>query len=142
MTDAKLFLMQVRLYDTKINAKLEELQHLKDMVTKITPTLHDSPGGGHGSQDKLGDAVARIVDLEAEIDQSVDLYVDEKRRVHEVLDQVQNTDQYNVLHGRYVQYKTFEQIAFEMHMTYRNICYIHGRALQTVEELLKGKDRK
>lgn len=138
MNEAKIFLMQVKLYDTKINAKLEELHHLKDMVIKITPTLSDTQGGGSGSQDKLGDAIAKIMDLEAEIDQSVDIFVDEKKAVADVLEKIDNPDQYNVLHSRYVQYKTFEQIACDMHMTYRNVCYIHGKGLNTVTRLMEG----
>lgn len=139
MIDSKKYLQQIQLYDSHISTKLEELQHLKEMVTRITPTLKDDVVSGGGSQDKLADAVAKIVDLEAEIDQDIDRYVDAKREVSGTLDKLTNPDQLQVLHMRYVQHKTWEQIACDMSMTYRNVCYIHGKGLQAVNEIMKGE---
>lgn len=134
---AKEFLQQVRLCDMHINEKLEEKERLKELTTKITSAWKDDVSvSGSGSQDKIGDAIARIVDLEAEIDRAVDKFVDTKKEVSEIIDKIQNPDQVSVLYKRYFQFKTWEQIACEMHMTYRNVCYVHGRALQTVEVLL------
>lgn len=142
MIDSKKYLQQIRLYDSHISTKLEELQHLKEMVAKITPTLKDDVVSGGGSQDKLADAVAKIVDLEAEIDRDIDRYVDAKREVSGTLDRLTDPDQVKVLHMRYVQHKTWEQIACDMSMTYRNVCYIHGKGLQAVNEIMKGgKDK-
>lgn len=138
MTDVKRYLQQIRLYDSHINTKLDELQHLKEMVTRITPTLKDDVVSGGGSQDKLADAVVKIVDLEAEIDREIDRYVNAKQEISSVLDGIVDPDQLQVLHKRYVQYKTFEQIACDMNMTYRNVCYIHGKALLAVNEIIKG----
>lgn len=138
MTDVKRYLQQIKLYDSHINTKLDELQHLKEMVTRITPTLKDDVVSGGGSQDKLADAVVKIVDLEAEIDREIDRYVNAKQEISSVLDGIVDPDQLQVLHKRYVQYKTFEQIACDMNMTYRNVCYIHGKALLAVNEIIKG----
>lgn len=133
---AKAFLKQVELIDTHINNKLEELSRLKDMVYKITSTLKADVVSGSGNQDKLGDGVARIIDLEAEINRTVDDFVDKKKMVSAIIDQIQDPDQLQVIHKRYIEHLTWEEIACQMHMTYRNVCYIHGRALQTVEALL------
>lgn len=138
MTDVKRYLQQIKLYDSHINTKLDELQHLKEMVTRITPTLKDDVVSGGGSQDKLADAVVKIVDLEAGIDREIDRYVNAKQEISSVLDGIVDPDQLQVLHKRYVQYKTFEQIACDMNMTYRNVCYIHGKALLAVNEIIKG----
>lgn len=138
MIDSKKYLQQIRLYDSHINTKLEDLHCLKEMVTKITPTLKDDVVSGGGSQDKLGDAIAKIVDLEAEIDRDIDRYVAAKQEISATLDKLTDPDQLQVLHKRYVQYMTWEQIACEMNMSYRNVCYIHGKGLQTVNQILKG----
>ena len=138
MIDSKKYLQQIRLYDSHIDTKLEDLHHLKEMVTKITPTLKDDVVSGGGNQDKLGDAIAKIVDLEAEIDRDIDRYVAAKQEISATLDKLTDPDQLQVLHKRYVQYMTWEQIACEMNMSYRNVCYIHGKGLQTVNQILKG----
>lgn len=133
---AKEYLQQVKLCDVHVNNNLEELSKLKDMVYHITSTLRGDVVSGSGSQDKLGDAVAKIVDLEAEINEAVDAYVDKKREVSKTIERIKDPDQVQVLHKRYFEYLTWEQIACEMHMTYRNVCYIHGRALQAMAELI------
>ena len=141
MCDAKAYLKKIELADVHINNKLEDLQKLRTMVTKITSTISPVCVSGSGSQDKLGDTVAKIVDLQDEINGKIDSYVDLKREVNALLDQIQEPDQVKVLHKRYIEYKPLELIAIEMHCTYRNVCYIHGKALQAVEALLKvGED--
>lgn len=137
---AKEFLQQVKLCDMHINEKLEELERLKALTTKITSTWKtDVSVSGSGNQDKLGDAIAKIIDLEADINKAVDEFVDKKKEVSMIIEKIQQPDQVAVLYKRYFQFETWEQIACEMHMTYRNVCYIHGRALQTVEGLLAVK---
>lgn len=136
---AKEFLQQVRLCDTHIENKLDDLAHQKDMVLKITSSMKPDMVSGSHNQDKLGDAVARIVDLEAEINRAVDAFVDKKKEVSDVIGRITDPDQVAVLYKRYFRFETWEQIACEMHMTYRNVCYIHGRALQSVEAILKER---
>lgn len=138
MIDAKTYLKQVKLFDVHINSKLEELDNLKLLTTRITTTLKDDVVSGTHNQDKLGDAVARIVDLEREINEAVDDYIDKKKAISAIIDQVKDPDQAAVLYKRYFKFEHWEQIACDMGYTFRNVCYIHGRALQAVAELLKG----
>lgn len=133
---AKRYLQQIMRLDTKINRDIEELHRLKAMVTKITPTLKPDVVSGGGSQDKLSDAVAKIVDLEAEINREIDRLVDARAAVTATIDKVEDARLHTVLNMRYVQFKTFEQIAAEMNYTYRWVCIMHGRALQEVEKII------
>lgn len=135
--EAKEYLQQVKMCDVHINNRLEELAKLKALATKITSNWSSEPGGGSGNQDKLGDAVAKIIDLQQEINEAVDAFVDKKNEVREVLEQIKNPDQLDLLYKVYFQYQTLEQAACDMGYTYRNVCYIHGKALQEVERLLK-----
>lgn len=142
MGDAKAYLQQIKLHDARINRNLEELDNLRAMTTKITATWKDDVVSGTGNQDKLGAAVAKIVDLQTEIDKDIDAYIDMKRKVWDLLNGIENPEQLQILYKRYFRYEHWEQIACEMNMTYRNVCYIHGRALQAVTELLKGENNE
>lgn len=139
IVDAKAYLKQVELCDTRINNKLDELSVLKSIALKVTPSLSHAPAHGSGGQDKVGDVIAKIIDLEADINRTVDELVDKKREISAVVDQIQNADQLSVIYKHYFQFETLEQIACDMHMSYRNVCYIHGRALQRVAQILAGK---
>lgn len=138
MRDAKSFLRKIELLDAHINNRINDLAELKSLVTKITSTISQVCVSGSGNQDKLGDSVAKIVDLQGEINQKIDKYVDLKREVSTLLEQIEDPDQVKVLHKRYFEYKPWEQIACEMNYSYRNVCYIHGKALQAFEALMEG----
>lgn len=135
--EAQEYLRQVQKLDANIDSKLEQVAHLKAMSLKITTTLKQDVVSGGGNQDKIGDAVAKIIDLEEEINRDIDAYVDKKREICRVIEAVEAADQMEVLQKRYLLYESWEQIALEMHCTYRNVCYIHGRALQAVTEIMK-----
>lgn len=142
MADAKEFLQQVRLFDIHINSLLEEKAQMEALALKVTSSWSGERVSGSGNQDKLGDTVAKILDLERKIDMAVDNFVDKKAEVKAVLGKIQNPDQLELLLKVYIHYETLEKVACEMHMTYRNACYIHGRALQTVEAILLERGKK
>ena len=136
VADAKEFLQQVRLFDIHINSLLEEKAQMEALATKVTSSWGSEHVSGSGNLDKLGDTVSKILDLEKKIDRAVDRFVDKKAEVRAVIEQVKNPDQLELLLKIYIHYETLEKVACEMGYTYRNACYIHGRALQTVEGIL------
>lgn len=137
---AKYYLQKIRLYDVQINNMLEERAKLKDMLTKITNTLSGDVVSGSKSQDRLGDTVSKIVDLERDIDKKVDALVDLKRQVMTVIDRLQDPNHVEILYKRYFKYTSLEQISVDMGYTYRNVCYIHGKALHAMTELMNEKE--
>lgn len=137
--EVKEYLEQIQLCDKHINNKLEELARLNALALKVTSSLKQVAVFGSGTQDKVGDAVSRIVDLQREINDDIDRYCDKKAEVRKLIEQIKDPDQLDVLSKKYLLYESLEQIACEMGFTYRNVCYIHGRALQAVAELMKGE---
>lgn len=138
MSEAKEYLEKIKWYDVLIDSKLEELATLNSVVKRITPVMNTTGGGGGtGNQDKLGDTIAKIVDLQEEINRDVDIFVDMKREAGKLLRKLENPLHYQILHKRYVLYKTFEQIAADTHYSYRNVTHAHGRALQAFGKVLE-----
>lgn len=139
MSEAKEYLERIKLYDAIVDSGLEELAMLKGKVERITPTMKDSGGGGNSSvQDKMAEMVAKIVDLQEEINRNVDIFVDMKREASVLLKKIRNADFYKVLHMRYIQYKSFVQIAAEMGLTERGASKLNGRALQAFDKVLRA----
>ena len=141
MRNAKEYLSQIRRYDTMIDSMLDEVDSLYAMVTRITPVLKDDVVSGGGQQDKMGNAIAKIVDLKERINREIDQLVDIKREASSLLAKVSNPDHFKVLHKRYILYETFEQIALDMNYSYRWICKLHGRALQTFGKILQEEEK-
>jgi len=137
MGNAKEYLLKIKYYDDRINYGLEEYEKLQAMVTRITPVLKRDVVTASGSQDKLGDTVAKMADLLTQINRDTDTFVDLKREAKALLDKVKNPTYYKILHKRYVLYHSLEQIAVEMNYTYRWVKRLHGRALQAFEKVMK-----
>ena len=100
---AKEYLSQVRFLDERITCKLADAARLQDMATRITPILReDGVSGGGGAPDRLADAVAKIVDLKAEINRDIDRLVDKKRDIAAKLGKLTDRRYYAVLFRRYL----------------------------------------
>lgn len=135
----KLYLMQIEQLDKKINNMIAELERLQDMVTRVTQAWRDDVvSGGSASQDKLGDAVARLIDLKKAINDEIDRFVDTRNEICANLNKLTNTRYYDVLYKRYVLMKKWRVITDEMELEDdRSVYKIHGKALVTFGKVLK-----
>ena len=133
---AKEYLSQIRKSDNQINNKLAEISRLREMAMSITSTLKEDVVQTSGNGDKLADTIAKIVDLENEINADVDKLVDLKKEIMGVIDRLQEPF-CDLLYKRYFQFMKWEEIAVAMHYTYQWVCELHGQALLKVKELIE-----
>lgn len=138
MSEAKEYLMSIALLDAKIDARVSEMDELKDRLLHITATLSpDKGGGGGGTQDKMAGTMARIVDLQRQINADIDDLIDRKDAALKMLDSMKNPVHMTILHRRYFLHQPFERIATDMNYTYRWVTRLHGRALQDFAKVMQ-----
>lgn len=130
----KQYLNQIDRINRMINNKLAEIYQLKTMVCSISVSANEDKVQSSSDKDKLGSAVAKIVDLENEINNAIDVYVDKKERIVSQIDSIKDIMEYQVLFSRYIEHKTFEQIAEDNDYSVRQILRIHGNALVEFEK--------
>lgn len=130
----KQYLNQIDRINRMINNKLAEIYQLKTMVCSISVSANEDKVQSSSDKDKLGSAVAKIVDLENEINKAIDVYVDKKEKIVAQIDSVKDIMEYQVLFSRYIEHKTFEQIAEDNDYSVRQILRIHGNALVEFEK--------
>lgn len=135
---AKEYLQQVRNADIAIKDKMEELAGLRALATNISVVNEGERVQSSESQDKMADTMCKIADLEMEIQAEIEKLLSLKRRIRKVIGQVSEPTLMSVLHKRYLQYKSWEEIAVEMNFTYRWCIKLHGKALQEVGEIIKS----
>lgn len=132
---AKEYLEQIQKANNNINMKLEELESIRELLFKVTPTQGDGTSGGNGSGDRMADRVVKKLNIEAEINAEIDKLVDLKMEARRKIEQLDDGEM-QVLYKRYFQFKKWEQIAFEMKYTRQGVCKIHGRGLQNLQKIL------
>lgn len=121
-----------------IENKLIEKQQWKTIAMGTSSHSDGERVQSSGSQQKMADAIARYVDIEAEIDGCIDTLVETKKEVISVIERL-NTTEYDILHKVYVQYKSLYEVAELYDKTYSWVTTVHGRALKNVQEILDQK---
>jgi len=129
------YLSQAYRIDQRINSKLEQVQSLRELATKATATLNDSPVSGSRNVHSMSDIIDKMIDLEAEINADIDRLVDLKREIVTVIKRVENPEYQTLLELRYLCFKTWEEIAVKMGYASRNVFNLHEKALKSVGAL-------
>jgi len=130
---AKEYLSQAYRLDQRINSKLEQVASLNQLATKCTHTITDMPRNPCHGTSTMADAVAKIVDLQVEINRDIDHLVDLKREIVGVIKAVDNTECQTLLELRYLCFKSWEQIAVDMGYNVRHVYRLHDVAVSLVK---------
>ena len=125
----KEYLSQAYRIDQRINSKLDQVQSLRELTVKATSTLSDTYSSGNGNKQKMEGVIVKIIDLEHEIDEEIDRLVDLKQEIVSLIKKVKNPEYQTLLELRYLNFKTWEQIASEMHYSIQHTFRIHDKAL-------------
>lgn len=132
---AKQYLVQLRLIDTKINQKMEELADLMTAATSTRAIDYSKDRVQTSPQNAQENRVCKYVDLDAEINREIDEFIDIKHRITKEIQEL-NVDYYiKILFKVYVQYKTVKDAANEIGLSYQYVRDLHKKALKAFEEL-------
>lgn len=133
---AKDYLSQAYRIDQRINSKIEQVQSLRDLAEKASSTLSDVlPSKGTRNVHRMEDVIAKMVDLESEINADLTHLINLKHEIVTVIKCVESPELQTLLELRYLCFKTWEQIAVELHFDLRWVHRLHNRALNEVDAI-------
>ena len=115
--------------DREIDRKLEEVARLRSKLTRVTEVYSTEPRGGGTIYGKTEEILAKIVDLEKEIDADVDRLIEVRDSIKSIIESVEDDRERLLLQYRYLDGRTFEEIAVQMHYSWRQIHRLHSKAL-------------
>ena len=137
MSDKKLtskeYLSRAFRVEQRINNKLEQVQALRALAEKTASILLCTANAKNASPHRMGEAIAKMVDLEAEINIDIKSLVDLKTETVTVIKCVKPIELRTLLEMRYLNFKTWEQIADDMGYDLRWVYRLHGKALSEVD---------
>ena len=134
--NAKEYLSQALWLDQRIKSKLEQLDTLRALAMKVGANLtEEKVSGGNNTKSHMENTVAKIVDLEKEIDGDIDRLVGLKAEIMETINRVDDPISQIILELRYVNGKGWDEIARDIRFDIRTAFRVHGKALKEIEEI-------
>ena len=119
--------------DREIERKLEEVARLWSKLTRVTEVFTAEPKGGGSIYGKTEEILAKIVDLEKEIDADVDRLIEVRDSIKSIIEAVEDDRERLLLQYRYLDGRTFEKIAVQMNYSWRQIHRLHSKALTNLK---------
>lgn len=127
------FLRSIKKSDTLIKRKTEQLERLRSMAEYRSPVL-DGIGGSNG-KDVRGEMLAKIVDIEKELDHDISQLLENRMRAMKMIDSLSNPDMVSIMYMRYLDYRSWQEISFEVGKTIQWVLELNRRGLRELESV-------
>ena len=143
---AKDYFAQIRKTDRLIKRLTDTVFTLRSSLTSQSYELNPDKVQTSGPKNTLEETVAKIVDLELDINRRIDELVDMKQEAFTMINRIPDLDQQNILIGRYIQLKKWEDIAFELNFSIQWVYELHGKGLlafsQANSEFFRNREKQ
>lgn len=136
---AKEVLSQALLLDMEIDNKVQQVFQLRNRATKVNAVITGMPGCPIKNNDGFAGVIAKIVDLENDINESIDRLVDLKKAIISCIEQMPTQEYRVILSKKYVNGLSWEQIAVDMNYHIRYVMKLHHAALNEIDEIMPAK---
>ena len=132
---AKDYFAQIRKTDRLIQRLTDTVNTLRSGLTSQSYELKPDKVQTSGPKDTLGETIAKIMSLEDDINTRIDELVTMKKEAFSMISKVPDLDQQNILIGRYIQLKKWEDIALELNFSIQWVYELHGKGLLAFSQM-------
>lgn len=135
--EVKTYLRQAYKLDKRLQREQMKLEKLRASIEYRSPAFDGM--GGHGSGDRLSEAVASIVERSQRVDELAALYAKKYAEIEHSIRSVGDDVLEEVLELRYLQYMKWEDITDKMgYKDTRWVQRLHGRALKNLSQTIES----
>lgn len=135
MSNVRRYLNQVRYIDQNIGSRQQELDNLRTTISSGSDWKQDIVSSSRQAK-SFAD---KLVKLDAEITAKIDELFDLKTIVTDQIDQLELSEHVVILREKYLNQRTFDYIARQLHTSERHVKRLHGDALQAFEDKFKDE---
>ena len=126
---AKDYFAQIRKTDRLIQRLSSTVSTLRSSLNAQSYDLKPDKVQSSSAKSPFESTVIKIIDLEAQINARMDELVSMKQEAFDRIKNVPDFDQQNILIGRYIQLKEWDEIAAELKFSAKWVLKLHGKAL-------------
>lgn len=131
---AKEYLSKLIHKDNEIKYKLKKLENLRAVAYNSTPNYGGEKVQRTRDNHSLENIVAKIVDLDREINADIDALVDMKVEAWEIIDKLVDERLKTIIWKHYAQNMSWTQIAASEKITRRHVIRLYGVAMDEIEK--------
>ena len=136
----KKYLEKLQILDIEIKIKEEHIKELRRILDALQTTVKNETYSDL-KQRRLTEVKEIISDFEYKFIQDVKLKLETKKLILDMIEKVENTEYRIILELKYVNQKTWEQIAEMMNYSVRNMYYIQKKALKQFADIVNSENR-
>ncbi|MGN0366894.1 MAG: sigma factor-like helix-turn-helix DNA-binding protein [Suilimivivens sp.] len=132
MVSAKEYLKRAYLLDKQINVEIQELEQLRNMRGTIQGCSYGEKVGSNPNRNTEAPfikTIEKIWEYEQKIDAKIDKLVDLRSEINASIEKMENPEERLLLKYRYLKNESWEDIAYELNVSYRTVHRIHASAL-------------
>lgn len=138
----KTYLEQAFHVDSKINLKMEQAMAMRELASQSTRYLSKTSIKKTPNPHATQELIAKMMDLENEINQSIDELIDLKSDLVKVIEKLADGDLVKVLTFRYVLLLPWEEISGRMNLSISYAHRLHNRAIKLLDQMDEAKERE
>ena len=131
--NAEQFLKQAYKLNEQIKCDKEELESLRSLAESVSGDMTQERVQTSTVGDKIVNIIAKIVDLENEINEEIEQLIELKKNIRDVINQVENVNEKLVLKYRYLLFFQWDKICDKLNYSRRQIRRIHDSALENIK---------
>lgn len=128
---AKQWLARGRWIEREISALMKTRDETRDRLTHITQS-YDGDGAQCTKDPHKFDA---LLELEDRLDAMIDKLYQTKNEILTAIDKLEDSRERIALRAYYIDMKTWEEVAVELHYSWRQTMYIRKEALKNIEKV-------
>ena len=128
---AKEYLNQARHLDALIHCRLREIDYWRDLSSSVSGSSfeeHHNPN--RPTEAPFVRCLEKIDEIQRNMEEKVAYLIFLKEEINKAIDKLDNRDEQLLLHYRYLDNCTWEEIAAMLNVSIRSVHRIHGMALQ------------
>ena len=114
----------------------DQLAELETKATSTTINIKQDMISGGCSEDKMSGQVAQIVDLKNQINQKLEKAYAIRQKIEEAIEVLDEREKL-LVRLKYIQCKTWEEVAVEMGYTWQHTHKIHAKCLDDLKEVIE-----
>ena len=130
--NAKQFLSRGRWIEREISTLMKTRDETRDRLTHITQS-YDGDGTQSSKDPHKFDA---LLELEDKVDRKIDELYQVKCEIMDAIDKLEDSRERIALRVYYIDMKTWEEVAVELHYSWRATMYVRKTAIKHMEEIL------